>query len=309
MTTPAFSVVIGTLHRPEQAVAAVRSVLDGGFTDVEVLIVDQSRDDHTRKAVTGIGDARVVYIHSDVMGLSRARNLGASRARAPLLAFLDDDAVAEPGWLAAFADAFAEDSRTGMVGGKLLPRWEAACPAWFPPAHAHLLGLYDIGDTRCDFPGRDLPMGGNFAIASDVLRRLNGFDMRLGFDDTRPSRPVAGEDSALAEGVRAAGMRLIYEPRATARHLVPAGKLRRVYYLRRMYWAGRSVAQLRWIRPTAPGLASAGSSPPKGNRALSTRGLEPSVMRALGSLAAALGMVTELCARAATGQGARKRAS
>lgn len=297
MTAPAFSVVIGTVHRPELAAAAVRSVLAGSWTDLEVLVIDQSRDDRTRAAMAGIADPRLVYVHADAMGLSRARNLGAARARAPLLAFLDDDAVAEPGWLAAFADAFADDPRAGIVGGRLLPRWEASCPAWFPQAHGHLLGLYDIGDTRSDFPGRDLPMGGNFAIARDVLRAVDGFDLRLGYDAARRSRAIAGEDTALAQRVRAAGLRLVYEPRATARHLVPAAKLRCAYYLRRMYWTGRSMVYLWRIQPAARG--AAGQSAPKANLALSTGGLAPRLMHALGAAAAVVGMLSEGCAGAA----------
>jgi hypothetical protein len=148
-------------------------------------------------------------------------------------------------------------------------------------------------------------MGGNFAIASEVLRALNGFDPRLGFDESRASHAIAGEDTALAEGVRAAGLRLVYEPRATVRHLVPAVKLRPTYYLHRMYWGGRSMAYLRRIRPAPRVVAGARRSAPMRNLALSTRGFAPSVRRALGSLAVVAGMWTERFAGAATRRGPR----
>lgn len=309
MSTPAFSVVIGTVNRPELAAASVRSVLDGSWVDLEVLVIDQSSDDRTREAITRIGDPRVVYIHSAEMGLSRARNVGAARARGPLLAFLDDDAVAAPGWLAAYADAFASaGSRAGLIGGKLLPRWEAPCPRWFPAAHAHVLGLYDLGDARREFPRRAFPMGGNFAIPADVLRNLHGFDLRLGFDQSRASRPIAGEDTALAEAARAAGLLLVYEPRAAVLHLVPAGKLRRRYYLRRMYWAGRSLARLRQLRPAASEPDDHGSDLPARNRTLENRGVAPLYMGALGSVAVLLGLLTGHCARVLPGPRPRERA-
>lgn len=52
-----------------------------------------------------------------VPGPGPARSRGARLARAPLLAFLDCDCIADPGWLAAIAGHFARHPETGVIGG------------------------------------------------------------------------------------------------------------------------------------------------------------------------------------------------
>ncbi|MFY3742684.1 glycosyltransferase family 2 protein [Anaeromyxobacter sp. Red801] len=292
MTAPAFSVILATVHRPELAVAAVRSVLGGTWADLEILVVDQSRDVRTREAVTALGDPRVVYLHSDVTGLSRARNLGAAHARGSLLAFLDDDAVADPAWLTAYSAAFATLPRPGMVGGRLRPLWDAPRPAWFPAAHAFLLGLYDLGDARCEFPPRDLPIGANFAIPADVLRRVGGFEVTLGFDASRSGSLVAGEDTALGLRVRRAGLRVLYEPGAAALHHVSSAKLTPRYYLSRLYWAGRSHVRTSRLVGSPGVLAS--DAPHTPNRALPAGGPAQRIAQVAGRAAVLAGAAVEL---------------
>lgn len=294
MIAPAFSVILATVHRPELAAAAARSVLGGTWADLELLVVDQSRDDRTREAMSALRDPRLVYLNSDVMGLSRARNLGAARARGALLAFLDDDAMAEPGWLQGYSSAFATEPRPGMVGGRLRPLWDAPRPAWFPPAHAFLLGLYDIGERRRDFPPRDLPIGANFAIPADVLRRLGGFDEALGFDASRAGSLVAGEDTALGLRVRAAGLRVVYEPGAGALHHVAPGKLTPSYFLSRLYWAGRS--QIRTYRVVGAVPAPAVDAAAAPNRALPPGGAAQRLAQLAGRAAVLAGAAVELLA-------------
>lgn len=292
MSAPSFSVILATVHRPELATAAARSVLGGTWSDLELLVVDQSRDGRTREAMSALRDPRLVYLHSDVMGLSHARNLGAAHARGALLAFLDDDAVADQAWLRAYSAAFATLPRPGMVGGRLRPLWDAPRPTWFPPAHAFLLGLYDLGDARCEFPPRDLPIGANFAIPADVLRRVGGFDLRLGFDASRSGSLVAGEDTALGLRVRRAGLRVVYEPGAAALHHVSPGKLTPRYYLSRLYWAGRS--HVRTSRLVGPRGALASDAPHAPNRALPSGGPAQRIAQVAGRAAVLAGAAVEL---------------
>jgi GT2 family glycosyltransferase len=248
VSAPFVSVVVPTIDRPDLVLACLDGIAAGTFRDFEVVVVDQSRDDRTRAAIAARfgGDPRVRYLHSAESGAARARNLGAAAARGEILAFVDDDAIPEPGWLAAYASAFRDLSPApGMVGGRLTPMWERPCPAWFPPGLAHLLGAYDAGDRVREFPPGDFPMSGNFALPRALMERVGGFDPRLGFDVRRRNPLLGGEDSHLGLKVRHAGRAVVYHPGAEVRHLVRAAKLSPRYLLHRQYWAGRTYAQLR----------------------------------------------------------------
>ena len=149
MSGAAFSVVVPTVDRPALLLRCLDAVLGGSFSDLEVVVVDQSRTDATRAALREHlgGEPRVRYLHSDVTGASRARNLGAAQATGRILAFVDDDAVPVPGWLAAYDSAFrGPEPIPGMVGGRITPIWERPCPDWYPEKCLPLLGLHDAGD-------------------------------------------------------------------------------------------------------------------------------------------------------------------
>jgi glycosyltransferase involved in cell wall biosynthesis len=89
--TPRFSIVICTYNRSEELAGAIRSVLDQGPDDFEVVVVDDGSTDDTRSIVEGIDDRRVRYVHRANGGLSAARNTGVVVASGDYVIFLDDD--------------------------------------------------------------------------------------------------------------------------------------------------------------------------------------------------------------------------
>lgn len=117
--SPRVSVIIPTRNRADLLPRAVRSALDQTFRDLEVIVVDDGSQDHTRKQVYSFGDPRVRYIrHAQASGASGARNTGLSAAKGEFCAFLDDDDEWFSYKLArqvAFLDSSGTD--TGMVGG------------------------------------------------------------------------------------------------------------------------------------------------------------------------------------------------
>jgi glycosyltransferase involved in cell wall biosynthesis len=89
---PAVSVVIPTYHRPDLVLRAVRSVLEQTLADFELIVVVDGRDTATSQALGAIRDARLsVFVPDRHLGNADARNAGIARARAPWVAFLDDD--------------------------------------------------------------------------------------------------------------------------------------------------------------------------------------------------------------------------
>ena len=89
-TEPTVSVVVPTLDRPSRSAAVVRAILGGEALPLEIVVVDQSEDESTKRALDLIGDDRVRHVPLRPPSTSAARNEGARLARGEYVAFLDD---------------------------------------------------------------------------------------------------------------------------------------------------------------------------------------------------------------------------
>ncbi|WP_345708239.1 glycosyltransferase family A protein [Kitasatospora paranensis] len=119
---PTVTVVICTRNRPRALRRCLDSLLRTDYPDVEVLVVDNAPlDDTTRELVRTRYRDQVRYLREPVPGLARARNTGLAAARGEICAFADDDLVIDSHWVAALAEAFEADDRTGCVTGLVMP--------------------------------------------------------------------------------------------------------------------------------------------------------------------------------------------
>lgn len=240
MTAPLITVAICTRDRARHLRAALESVmgqtLDGD--EFELLVVDNGSRDDTPAVVRSFG-ARVRALHEPVAGLSRARNLALAQANAPLIAYLDDDAVAEPGWLAALAERFAADPLVGAVGGRTLPAFESPPPRWLHPDLLLCLSVVNWGATACELRAPRFLVGANMAFRTAAARAAGGFRTDLG---RVGENLLSGEEQDLVERLEAAGYRTWYEPEATVHHHIPAGRLTRRWLLARARGQGAADA-------------------------------------------------------------------
>jgi glycosyltransferase involved in cell wall biosynthesis len=233
----------------------VDSLIKQSYTSFEIIIIDQAP--HPGLGVVlkerFCGDPRIIYLHVVSAGNARARNNGVAKSAGSILAFIDDDALADPEWLQQLAYAFEDSRCPAVVAGRLLPLWSGSRPRWYPRQAEYLLGLYDIGDQRCPMPPGDLPIAANMAGLRKVITENGGFDERLGFNYFRTNnkirqlqpflRRVGGEETILGKRIRAAGHVILYEPGAVVKHRVGAHKQTRRYYLKRSFWEGVTVIQ------------------------------------------------------------------
>lgn len=89
---PHISTVIPTFNRPDIVTRAVRSVLKQTFSDLEVIVVVDGRDDATVSVLQSVEDPRLrVLVPERNLGNAGARNHGIAAARAEWIALLDDD--------------------------------------------------------------------------------------------------------------------------------------------------------------------------------------------------------------------------
>jgi GT2 family glycosyltransferase len=185
-------------------------------------------------------------------GEAGCRNSGVRAATGSVVAFIDDDAVAEPDWLERLAEAY-EDEPTIAVGGAILPKWSQSRPPWFPPEFDWVVGCSYRGmpDTRTEV--RNLT-GANMSFRSEVFEQLEFFP-GLGHAH---GRSLGGTETdfciRLAEALPA--RRIVYEPRARVHHRVPVERARFRYFLSRCYNEGLSKGVLSGRVGSRTGLAS-----------------------------------------------------
>lgn len=181
--------------------------------EAAVIVVDNASRDESADLAESLG-AHVVR-NAENRGFAAAANQGARLGRAPLILFLNPDAVVEPDDLRRLARALASDDRLAAVGPRLVRPDGREQRAWwrFPsPARtwAEALGLHRL---RPDRPG---PRGEvDFVVGACLLVRRRAFEQAGGFDERFW---LYGEEADLCRRFRSLGLRVALVADAVARH-------------------------------------------------------------------------------------------
>jgi len=199
--------------------------------------------------VTGIPETTILTTGYR-SGLSHARNVGLAAVDAEHVAFLDDDAEADPFWLQNLVGALAADTRVLGAGGVVVPDWAGGVePRWFPREM-----LWTVGCSYQDptpGPVRNL-FGGCALFRRNLFDQIGGFDSRLG---RRHSGGDGCEETELCMRAAAAnpGGFFVLVGSASMLHRVHAERQSPRYLLRRCWGEGRSKATLRMIAASTYG--------------------------------------------------------
>jgi GT2 family glycosyltransferase len=245
--TPRISAIVCTHNRSDLLAQALQSLCRQNLPDddFELLIVDNASTDDTEAIARSScdGQANFTYIAEPKLGLSRARNRGIREASGTYVAFLDDDAVAEPDWLEKILAAFAEaEPPPGCVGGKTLPSWEEPRPHWLHEALVGSLSIIDWSSEAFFIEPPYFLVGANIAYDRGLILEVGGFDERIG----RVGQTLlSGEETELVNRVRAAGSPIYYTPKAVVRHLVSRSRLTKSWHFERAKWHGISECLVR----------------------------------------------------------------
>ena len=229
------SVVICTLGQDDRLRPAVMSVLQQTHWNLDVIVVDNSPESGRVVALLAdVVDERLRIVPERRRGLSVARNSGLAACRSSIVAYTDDDALADPDWIRALVAPFDEHPGVTCVTGLVRPA-ELATPAqvWFEEFGGFGKGLERVvwtagtADPRIDALGARgdggilfpysagvFGSGNNMAFRTEWLRRNAMFDVALGAGTlTR-----GGEDLDSFLSVILSGGVVIYEPRAVVGH-------------------------------------------------------------------------------------------
>lgn len=236
---PALSVVVATYDRYDVLPDAIRSLRRQALPQghLEIIVVDNSPDQRQAAAVAAryAGIPGLNYILEPTPGLSNARNVGAAAARADLVAFIDDDAIADAGWAAEIVSGFARFENAGIVGGRILPRWVTPKPGWLPDALTSHLSIVDWGGEPRELEVDKWVAGCNMAFRKEVLDAVGGFSRALGRIGSGLSL-LSNDETAVAEKIHARGYGTVYLPAATVDHVIDPARLQRQWFRRRAAW-------------------------------------------------------------------------
>ena len=242
------SIIICTANRANDlrdTLASLADVYRPG--SVELIVVDNRSLDDTRGVVEDSAQRYpfpIRYLYEPENGKYAALNAGIKASAGRVIVATDDDARFEDDWLERAVDGL---SRYGceFVGGRVLPIWGGAKPAWLAETnglHTKVIALLDHGNEVREF-GRGIswPLGVNVAYRREVFERVGLFDNRLG-RKTGTLRNQAQREWHLR--ARAAGARGYYLPDMVVHHLVARERLEKQYFRRWLYWHGISRAML-----------------------------------------------------------------
>ena len=208
------SVVVVNWNRRELLRACLTSVQTQSGVDFEVIVVDNGSEDGS--ADMAERDFRCHLIRNrENRGFCAANNQGIAIASGEFVALLNNDAEAEPGWLAALAAAFGGRPEIGMAASKVLVyedprRIDKVGHLIYPDGQNRGRASGSLDDGRFDRQEECLwPDGCAAMYRKAMLDQIGGFDEDFF---------AYGDDAELGLRARIAGWRCLYVPTAVVRH-------------------------------------------------------------------------------------------
>jgi len=244
-----------TTRRWSDFCRAAESVLSQQWPVSELILVIDHCDELYGLAYDQFrGDGRVTVLRNvEAPGLSGARNTGVATAHGDVIAFLDDDASADPDWARRLIRHY-RDPRVAAVGGYAAAVWPGIRPPWMPTEFAWVVG--------CSYPGQPTrlaqvrnPIGCNMSIRRAVFAIVGGFRSEVGRVGTTP---VGGEETELCIriGSSPAVNQILFDPEMRVQHYISADRGTLQYFVRRCYHEGMSKAVVGELTTTSEALST-----------------------------------------------------
>jgi glycosyltransferase involved in cell wall biosynthesis len=246
---PLVSVAVCTRDRPTDLAICLKALDQLDYPHLDVLVVDNAPGSDATERLMCETYPHIRYVREPRPGLDWARNRAIVEARGEIIAFTDDDAVVDPGWVRAIADLFVENPDVMAVTGLVMP-YELETEAQI------LFELYGGFGRGCERKWYRLGQSdrerwkyygtGQFGTGANMAYRRSLFDQIGYFDPALDVGTVTngGGDLDMFFRVLVEGHTLVYEPRAIVRH-----RHRRDYGRLRMQIANNGVGLVSyWVR-------------------------------------------------------------
>jgi glucosyl-dolichyl phosphate glucuronosyltransferase len=247
MNHPAISVVVCTHNRAALLGQALESLVRQTLNPAryEIIVVNNCSTDDTTGTVEQFQVLKNIAVLRSVdepaLGLGHARNRGWQMAAAEYVAFMDDDARADPHWLERTVDLLERYAAKPLaVGGQIRPFYISPKPAWYKDEYE----VRSWGQTARRLITGESFSGSNMIVSKTALHQVKGFDVGIGM---RGERVSVGEETVLFQkiwellGDQAV---MVYAPELIVYHTVGRQKMRPRYHLNRWFVAGQVACRL-----------------------------------------------------------------
>jgi GT2 family glycosyltransferase len=225
------------MERLQDTIAAVNSLLVQSYPNVEIIISVDHNEELFEVLKARFFQRVCLAFNNSVRGLSDTRNAGILKATGDIIAFMDDDGIADRNWLNALVLNY-ESPDVIAVGGKIVPVWEKDRPWWFPEELDWIVGCTYKGHPQKKTEVRNL-IGCNMSFRREVFDRIGNFKPTIG---RLGKVPLAGEEMEYC--VRLQEMypsrKLLFDPEAVVYHKVDKEREGLKYILKRSYGEGVS---------------------------------------------------------------------
>ncbi|RYZ55400.1 MAG: glycosyltransferase family 2 protein [Sphingobacteriales bacterium] len=229
------SAVICSYNRARFIIEAVESIFNQDFSkeNFEVIVVDNNSTDGTLGRLADYKaahpDYNFRYVTEPNQGVAYARTRCAKEAQGEIVAYLDDDSIAQPGWLSQIADFFDQHPEVYSTGGKITPYFLTGIPDWYSKYFFGLVGRFDQGDEVKQLKGQRYPCGANMAFRKKVFEEIGYFNASLG----RSGKGLlATEEKEIYMRILKHGKQVFYLPGVEVLHAVESNKFDRDYVRR-----------------------------------------------------------------------------
>jgi len=177
------------------------------------------------------------YIKEPNQGIAFARTRGAKEAAGGIIAYIDDDCIAEPGWLDEIIKFYKNNPEAMSTGGRIIPKYLVPVADWFGKYFWGLVGNYDLGKSVFQMKGVRYPSGANMHFRKTAFEKYGYFDSNLG----RSGKSLmAGEEKAMYLKLIGAKEKVYYLPHVIVHHHVEGNKFDKEYVQRHSMGIGAS---------------------------------------------------------------------
>lgn len=231
-----------TPGRFEDLHEAIQSVMNQTYKPDEIIIAVDLNKELSKRLKSEFSPSIKVVLNANTPGLSETRNVGIRASEGDIVAFIDDDAVAERNWLERLLRHYSDASVAG-VGGKSIPIWNNGYrPSWFPEELNWLVGSTYKGHPNICTPVRNI-IGCNMSFRHDVFQKIGMFLADLG---VREQKGYAEEtEFCVRVKYRLINATILYEPEAIIYHKVPKWRVALNYIISKSFDQGMCKAKLQ----------------------------------------------------------------
>ena len=240
------SIIICTYNRAELLTSCLDSIYNQSISAdcYEVIVVDNNSLDSTRDVVSGFMQKfkNLQYLNEKNQGLSFCRNAGYRAAQSKYIAYIDDDAMAQPDWIEKIIIFLKDKPYVVAFGGRHAGYCPVEIPTWFPEHYINK----SAGNANRPLSSHEWINGTNMIYTKSILEAMHGFNTDLGMKGKKVSY---GEETKLQNQIRQSGHEIYYVADLAVKHFVDPRKFSIWWNIKSFYGEGRTQIKTFKLNP------------------------------------------------------------